>query len=648
MSLNYSNAIEAKVRMANAIDNAHNGFLTRMSHEIRTPMNAICGMADLLLQSGLQGLELGYANTIKEASDTLLGIMDNMIDILKMKAGEVELFPDEYEPRALIEEIVGDMYQKLEKSSISFRLYIDENLPEVLFGDVLRIRQILCQLLSNAVKYTDKGFISLSVAVEESESLQEALLKFEVEDSGIGIGSEDAEHIFDSFFRADIAKNQKEKGAGLGLFICKQLAEYMGGEIRVKSDLAVGSVFTFCVRQEIRSQRALPEESNRHGALALVSEKSEGIVRCVQKFIAPHLKLLLIDDNPVNLKVAQGLLSVYQCKIASVASGIEALDLLKEEPDFDLLFIDHMMPELDGIETLHRIRNELGEYGRSVTAVALTANVMPEAQNIFKKEGFQAFLAKPISISHMHEIMNRYVAEDKKQTLDEDAAISGMRAKLSKEDIQRVAMKGIDVEIGLRSCGNKVDEYLKILEVALESGKIKVRDLERYAKEKNYEAYGIEAHAFKSVAASIGAMRQSDLARKHEFAVKHKQYEIVDAEYQKLINSYQVLLSQIQGTLDKEENRTDNNTKKIVVDETKWKSKIRETIDAIEDFNQKKAGRLLLELCHYKLPDEVSSAVLEAKQKMKLYEDEAAEQILQKIINGNENRNREDKSVIKN
>ena len=289
-----------------------------------------------------------------------------------------------------------------------------------------------------------------------------------------------------------------------------------------------------------------------------------------------------------------------------------------------------MMPDLDGVQTLHMIRTELGEYGKAAIAVALTANVLPQAQRMFLEQGFQAFLAKPITEKYLHEIMNQFVPEEKKQMLNGD--MTGLiGTNITEKDLQRVAMKGVDVEIGLRSCGNQVEKYLEILQVALSSGKIKIQDLKRYALEKNYEAYGIEAHAFKSVAAAIGAMKQSELAREHEFAVKNGEYKKIDQEYQKLLNGYQKLLLQIEAILDKEENRVDNKIKKVAVEETVWKEKISETIAAIEDFNQKKALQLLQELCGYQLSDSVSSQVEEALEKMKLFDDEGAEQSLRTI-----------------
>lgn len=710
-------------------------FISRMSHEIRTPMNAISGMADMLVAAGLTGMNLEYVNMIKSASNNLISIVDDILDISKMEDGQIEMNPEDYEIRPMVEDMSALINGRLNKKDVAFTVYVNPNLPKTLYGDGKRIKQIVMNLLSNAVKFTKKGFIRLSVDFVECEN-NRIEMYISVKDSGIGIDRKDHDKLFAQFSQIDSRKNRKNEGVGLGLAIAKQIAEYMGGTILVESEAGIGSKFTFIVKQKVRDKNKIADFSDTNQYNFLVYEKDkyyrdelqklfdelniqtlfvhnkkefiksagdsrfthvffdygrafydmkftieknpsivyaamigkdsthpnildcsnykfvykplniydlEGVIKGkkeqeaenLQKFIAEDLKILIIDDNAVNLKVAQGLISNYQCKIVTALSGFEALDVLKEEPDFDIIFIDHMMPGMDGVATLNNIRNTFGEYGKNVPAVALTANVLPEARQLFKDKGFQGFLAKPIASRKLNEIMDELVPEEKKIVLESLDDMNLIKS-ISEEDIARVAMKGVDVESGLRCCGNNVDDYLHIIKVVLASGKVKVQELKKYAEEKNYEMYGIEAHAFKSVAASIGAIKQSDLAREHEFAVKDKHYDIVDKEYQKLINGYQRLLTQIQKVLDKENDRKHNEEKKIEVDSFLWKRKVKETIHAIFNFEQRQAKELLKELSGYKLPEKIALAVEQASEKMMVYEDEKAQKILEEVIEDTE------------
>jgi len=717
---------------ADETERVKNEFMSRMSHEIRTPMNAISGMADLLIANGLSDMNLEYIKLIKSSSSNLISIVDDILAISKLESGTFEIIPDNYQIKDMIKDLTVLVNGRLQKKNVSFVVNVGKNFPATLYGDEKRIRQILTKLLSNAIKFTDRGFIRLSVDFNATDKDDEIELILSVKDSGIGIKKDNFDKLFAQFSQVDTKLNRSAEGVGLGLSVSKKLAQYMGGKILVESKFGVGSKFSLVLRQKVVDKNPIVQQGDLKSYKFLVYEKDKyynhqlqdifcdfdadvlfvenkneflelaktteythvffdyskvfydlkftieknSVVEYVamigrdvlypqildtenykfvykpldvydfsniinlknsnshgvlQKFIATDLKVLIIDDNPVNLKVAQGIISSYQCKIITALSGYEAVEILKEDKDFDIIFIDHMMPQLDGVETLKLIRRKFGEYGRNLPAIALTANVLPEAQELFKKSGFQGFLAKPIVAKNLHILMEQFVPEEKKIMLDSAASKSQIKT-VSDEDIARVTMKGIDVESGLRCCGNNVEEYINILNVVYLSGQQKAQDLKQYAEEKNYEMYGIEAHALKSVAASIGAVKQSELARQHEFAVKEKRYNVIDNEYQMLVISYQRMLFQIKNVLKKEEKRDNIIVQKNPVEEYIWKREIKETVQAISNFEQKKAKELLKKLLTYDLPLGIEDAVRKADEKMKLYEDESAQQILENII----------------
>lgn len=392
--------LDAKAIEANKANEAKMRFLSNISHEIRTPMNAICGMAELNLRDdSLTPNVRENTESIQTAGRILISIVNDILDYSKLESGKLEIIHVSYSLRVLLEDMVNMMRIRLEDKDVELKYSLQEDIPDILYGDELRIRQILFNLLSNAVKFTEKGFITLDVSgVAEDDRIK---LKFVVTDSGIGIKKDDLSSIFTGFMQFDSHKSNAREGTGLGLAVCKQLILLMNGEINVESSYGVGSRFTVELLQYISTD----DKELKHYSSDSVEPNA--------RVNAPSAKVLVVDDNGVNLKVAKGLLQTFGVSVDTCMSGAECLELLKSNRDYDIVFLDHMMPELDGIETLKLMRSGMDEYMQNVTVIALTANVASGIRQMFMAEGFDDYVSKPIDIVWLNGILRKYIPADK-------------------------------------------------------------------------------------------------------------------------------------------------------------------------------------------------------------------------------------------
>jgi signal transduction histidine kinase/ActR/RegA family two-component response regulator len=369
-------------------------FLANMSHEIRTPMNAILGMAEMALRGDLAQEEREYIEQIQIASEGLLTIINDILDFSKMESGKMQIIDCEYAVLNMVKEVSSLVQGKVKDKGLTLSVQVDPNIPRILFGDENRVKQVLINLVNNAVKFTDEGSVTIQVDYERTEDQERVLLKVAVKDTGMGIKEEDIERIFNSFEQSDTYRNRKKEGSGLGLSISKQLLLLMGGDISVESVYQQGSCFSFYVPQKIID--ATPcgpyeESASRR------SRKSE-----YSKFRAPDAKVLIVDDNLVNLKVAAGLMKPFEMQVDTAKSGRQALEKVKEK-EYHLIFMDHMMPDMDGVETAHRIREMEGDYYQQVPIIALTANALSGAREMFMEEGLNDFIAKPIDMKELSD-----------------------------------------------------------------------------------------------------------------------------------------------------------------------------------------------------------------------------------------------------
>lgn len=688
--------VEIKKKEAISASQTKADFLASMSHEIRTPMNAIVGMTEMILRDDINPGVRENARNIKSAGNALLSIVNDILDFSKIESGKMEIINVRYQLTSVINDIINIISVRMQDKNLDLVVSIDPRIPSDLVGDEIRIRQILLNLLNNAVKFTSEGHIALSVSYQPVSN-DMCLLHFDVADTGMGIRPEDKQRLFGSFQRLDTRQNRSVEGTGLGLSICKRLMDLMGGTISVESEYGKGSTFSFELHQYIAKQKplaSLPDPKKEHilyfdekgiyrdfarndlqkmGVSARFASRikdldpasnaeysfffvsknlfdehsheirefaaqhgSPKIVLMIDKndlttgykdvlvvrrpvycavfasvlqdkplnsrdenefqetFIAPSAKLLVVDDNAVNLKVVKGLLEPYQMHVDTASSGQQCLQILKEiDEKYDLIFMDHMMPEMDGIDTLRAIRSMEGEYFAKVPVIALTANAVSGVREMFQKEGFQDYVSKPIEIAQLEKALKDNLPDDmiiRKQHTVESAPISGEG---------EMVLRGVDVRRGLLNCGNRMDHYIDLLKVVFEDGQVKIARLRELAENKDYETYGIEAHALKSVAASIGAQDLSDNAKDHEFANYDKNYKFIDMHYKDLLAQYQSLLDDIgleleaRGELTESGNEAESDVPKPLLPDEEWDKALLSIRSSVDDFDSDSALEML-------------------------------------------------------
>ena len=399
---------KAMIAEAQEANKAKSVFLSNMSHEIRTPMNAIIGMCELLTHEKLDERQTGYLSDIIVSAKSLLDIINDILDFSKIESGKLELNPVDYDLFALIDNIESMFVYVAQKKGIKFILECGDNLPGCLFGDDLRLRQILTNICGNALKFTQEGSVRLSVNAADNK------ITFKIKDTGIGIRKEDIPKLFHAFEQVDKSINRNVVGTGLGLALSRSFAEMMGGEIVIDSDYGVGSEFTI----------VLPIVEGDPEAI----QKSK-IDKVEQILSAPDAKVLITDDNEFNLRVASGLLALMDIEAETADSGFRAIELVKQN-DYDIVLMDHMMPEMDGVETVQEIRKMGGEF-KDLVIIALTANAVGNVRDMFLENGFCDFISKPIDVNKFNEIIKKYLPPEKIRT---DFKPRGQQEQLNREE----------------------------------------------------------------------------------------------------------------------------------------------------------------------------------------------------------------------
>jgi signal transduction histidine kinase/ActR/RegA family two-component response regulator/HPt (histidine-containing phosphotransfer) domain-containing protein len=509
---------------AEAASRSKSDFLARMSHEIRTPMNAVIGISELAMrEKDVPQSTYNLLVTIRQAGQNLLSIINDILDFSKIESGMMKIVPANYHFPSLIKDVVNIISIKASNSMLDFQVSIDRNIPDTLFGDEVRIRQIFLNVLSNAVKYTSEGFVSLTVTGNQIDENTVAIV-IEVADSGRGIAQEDMGILFDDFVQLDVAKNKGIEGTGLGLAITNKLVKAMNGCIAVQSEYGKGSVFTVTLPQGISVRESFVAEA------------------AAKAFIAPTARVLIVDDVRTNIQVAQGLLSFYEMAVDTCLSGQEAIEAVKRR-GYDLVFMDHMMPEMDGVEATRLIRES--DAGRNLPIIALTANAVSGMREMFLQNGFDDFLSKPIDTAKLNAILERWLPKEKQV----EAALEDDGGDAAPPDGKHVratfSLRGVDTDMGVSRAGGSQANYLHTLSIFRGDAAAKAGEMREALKNGDIPAFTLYAHALKSAAANIGALGISEKAKTLEMAGKSGDTDFITANANGFLSDLEALTNDI-------------------------------------------------------------------------------------------------------
>ena len=650
--------IQESQRKAENASKAKSDFLSKMSHEIRTPMNAIIGMTELILRESLTTSAREQAITIRQSGDHLLSIINDILDLSKVESGKLELVKAQYLFHSTIQDVISIIKMRMSNPDVRFAVYMQHDLPTTLYGDEVRVRQVLLNILTNALKYTKVGYFSLNVTGEQNADT--VTLSIKIKDTGIGIKAEDIGALYGEFNQFDLEKNRNIEGTGLGLAITKSLVELMGGCIDVSSKYGEGTEFSIALPQtvvntgdevprfanlkvllycrtalnleyigkslsDLSVQYEMPANESELGTalasgewdfvfaeadmtavtqkiidtrglntkIVMLSDSYDATYEArngqdftllimpayfisignvltgrnadysvcnqnIERFIAPDAKILLVDDIATNLKVGEGLLKLYGIQVDTCLSGREAISAVMTE-EYDMVLMDHMMPELDGVETVAIIRH-LDEKLKKIPIVALTANAIVGAREMFLANGFDDFLSKPIEVGKLNSILSKWIPKEKQQQ-GEDVP------QTQNEASAELRIDGVDVERGIAFCGRSMSNYLEILAVFLKSGSEIINEIERCASEGNIALYTIHVHAMKSASANIGANLLSAEANALENAGINKDADFIAQNNSAFIANLKKLLTEINGVLTNDAKKENKDFNEIQLEE---------------------------------------------------------------------------------
>jgi len=676
-------------------------FLANMSHEIRTPMNAILGMADIVLRGDLNDVEKEYVSQIRTAGKNLLDIINDILDFSKIESGNVELIEEEYETENMIRDVVNSVSWRAYKKKIDFFVSVDKDLPTTMCGDVVRIRQILINIINNAIKFTNEGSVTVQISNYPRDDI--AMLKIIIKDTGIGIKKEDIKKIFNSFQQVDSKRNRNVEGTGLGLAISNMLVELMNGRLGVESEYGVGTTFTILLPQEeINNEPCAVIKNKNVRIIGMIMDKSveeevkdvakalnvkyishtvkntikendylvtditaydayketihqkydkdkiivvaygdsmlrlKNVIRIMRPvisfelakvlngeelkynilddeedvfdFVAPDAEVLIVDDNKINLSVAKTLLEPLEMNITTVESGKAAIQML-DDKKFDMIFMDHMMPELDGIETTKIIRNKDDDYCKNVPIIALTANALRGVKEKFKKEGMNGFVSKPIQIEDIVAEIRKWLPDEKIVDVDPTTFLERLKEKKKsyEKTLEEEKIEGLDIQAAMKYMGSE-DVYLGILNDYCNEIEAKTKLIKKTIKEKNIHRYTIEVHALATASRLIGANELSNKAKTLEGYGHKGEEEAILKETDAFLQEYNSYYPKIKEYLEKKKKQSSSdkkeenvNKKKKSIKKETLKNKLETLLELCNDCDSKRCMDMINTLNEYNL-----------------------------------------------
>ena len=578
--------LDEEKKRADAANNAKTTFVANMSHEIRTPINSVLGMNEMIMRESKEKNIKQYASDIQAAAQALLGIINDILDIAKIETGKMEIIPVSYSLRDFLYNVVNMMSLKAQSKDLELEVVVDSSLPNQLEGDDIRVRQIVVNLLNNAVKYTHSGKVTLCVTKDRIEN-GSVFIKYEIKDTGIGIKEEDIKKLFVAFERIEEKRNRNIEGTGLGINICVQLLEMMNTSLQVESEYGKGSTFSFVLEQKVNNDELV-------GEFDMKKKRELELSKYQAIFTAPNAKVLVVDDNAMNRKVFCNLLKETKIQVDEANNGEKCIQLVKENR-YDLIFMDHMMPGMDGIETFHAMKKMPDNLCMETPVVILTANAVIGAKENYLKEGFDAFLSKPVEPNKLETMIF--------EMLPKDLLIEGKRMteeEEGKETIEFPIIDGVDFAYA-RIHFPSDEDLLESLGLFYRMIKAEASKLDEFFdevdKEEGLNSYRIQVHSMKNSAALVGIVSLSGMAKVLEDAARNKQIDIIKAMSPIFIEEWYKYKDKLHILFEKEEENLKQCDKEVLVE---LLGKLKE---ATENFDITEMDNVMATLNEYQYTD---------------------------------------------
>lgn len=619
--------LKKDLAVAEAATKAKSAFLSNMSHEIRTPINAVLGLDEMILRESQEKETLQYALDIQNAGKSLLSLVNDILDFSKIEAGKMEIIPVEYDLSSTINDLVNMISKRAEDKGLELNVETDENLPHLLYGDEIRIKQCAINILTNAVKYTEKGSVNLSFSFEKLSN-SEINLTIHVKDTGIGIKKEDLSKLFVAFQRIEEKRNRTIEGTGLGMNITQQLLNLMGTSLQVESEYGKGSDFYFTVKQQVVNWESIGNfaDSYKKYQENTLKKKSDGL------FTAPNANVLVVDDTPLNLTVIRGLLKRTKINVETAESGAKTLSLVTQKK-YDVIFIDHRMPVMDGIETLQAMKTLNGNLNQKTPCIALTANAVSGAREMYLQAGFTDYLTKPVDSVKLEKMLIEYLPKEKvilneinqKNHLESENENTNLQKNAQSDFLEKLSsVEGVDVKSALTNCGDEevLSDAIKDFYNAIDE---KSNLIEKYKNEGDIKNYTILVHALKSSARLVGISKLSELAKNLEKAGDENDIEKINQKTSELLNLYRSYKEKFADFVEKK-----SSTEKKQMSQDEYKEAISNLQECIEAFDFETADQIISMIDEYNVPESEQNQFEKIKKAVQAVDQNAVLDLLRK------------------
>lgn len=627
--LNYIDLREGKLdrdlEVLKAKSEAKTAFLTNMSHEIRTPINSILGFNEMTLRECKDENIIRYAKNIDVSGRTLLSLVNDILDFSRIEAGKLDIVNADYALDSMISDVVSIILPRAEEKKLTFKVNVDPKIPNALVGDERRIKQCALNLLTNAVKYTHKGSVEMDVLFEKY-SEDEIFLTITVTDTGIGIKPENINKMFEAFERIEERRNRDIEGTGLGMKIVQQLLGKMGTYLDVQSEYGKGSRFSFSVEQHVANEAEIGDFTERYKQTLSKHENY------IEKFTAPNAHLLVVDDVEINLTVVKSLLKNTLVKIECATSGRQAIDLVRQTK-YDVIFLDHRMPDLDGVETFQMMKAMKDNLNKDVPVIALTANAIAGAREMFLKVGFKDYITKPIDASLMEKMLIKYLPQNLVHITKREKEASISSAAQSAHGTSFLSdyrlVEGADADEALKNCGDE-ETFKSVVHNYYKDIESNAKKIEQFADSWDIKNYTVKVHALKSSSRLVGIMELSKMAEHLEecgdkvLKGETNAGEEIKTKTPALLSLYRSYKKRLESVVPKENNEKDgaNGTAKKVMSCDDAKNALLSLRECAEAYDFESADRILEMIKKYDIPkdkkeifDKVETAIRNADTK---------------------------------